>query len=80
MVKCDFLITLELVDLFTDFHFKRFFDNRIEVWLCVWANIARPSMPIGTYNLSKGTHPLGGVMGLPEYIGGYIGTDMQTLA
>ena len=37
-------------------------------------------MPIGTYNLSKGTHPLGRVMGLPGYIGGYLGTEISYFA
>ena len=37
----------------------------------VGATIVCPSVAIGTYNLSKGTHPLGRVMGLPGYIPGY---------
>ena len=37
-------------------------------------------MPIGTYNLSKGTHPLGRVTGLAGYIGGYLGTEISYFA
>ena len=37
------------------------------------------SVPMGTYNLSKGTHYLDRVMGPPSHTAGYIGTDMRLL-
>ena len=59
------------------FHFFHF---PFYAWLCVpivGAMIVCPSVPIGTYHLSKGTHPLGTVMGLPGYIGGHLGTEIS---